>query len=289
LALAPQGYDQARFYGKLSDYAISHVSSIPTLVSATATTQSFAYTTRIKVVGPDGVDIVIGVEELVFDDARVLVTEGTGANDNITGKANDDFIFGWDGNDRLNGLGGNDTIRGDRGDDKITGGGGDDFLSGGSGKDNLSGSAGNDRLAGDTGNDRLKGQAGNDTLQGGEGKDKLFGNSGKDLLEGGKQKDLLSGGTGNDVLTGGSGGDKFVFEQNMGKDKITDFTKGSDVLQLDERLWTAASGVLSASQVLTQFATDTGADIVLDFGGGNSITLQGVASLSGLETDLLIV
>ena len=114
----------------------------------------------------------------------------------------------------------------------------------------LEGTSNNDILKGDNNNntilsfnsqDELFGGGGSDSLDGGDGDDKLFGEEGKDSLLGGSGQDQLFGGTGNDILnggqgdnilTGGLGSDAFILSR-AGKNRITDFEEGIDVLALD--------------------------------------------------------
>lgn len=132
---------------------------------------------------------------------------GTEFIDRITGDAGDNEIFGLGSFDRLSGLGGNDVLDGGAGDDLLLGGAGADVLLGGDGVDNLKGGLGNDRL------------------QGG---------AGGDILSGGGGADLLAGGEGNDVLTGNAGADEFLFGANGGRDRVTDFQRGLDLLLIED-------------------------------------------------------
>jgi Ca2+-binding RTX toxin-like protein len=94
----------------------------------------------------------------------------------------------------------------------------DDFSSGGyfsnmlSGNDSIYGNRYADNLSAGRGNDAVYGYAGNDTLTGGAGKDKM---------------------------AGGAGSDRFIFDSasesstgSTSADVITDFTKGSDKINL---------------------------------------------------------
>ncbi|WP_420393469.1 calcium-binding protein [Acuticoccus sp.] len=92
---------------------------------------------------------------------------------------------------------------------------------------------GADKMSGGRGDDVLIGGRGDDTLIGGHGDDTLNGERGNDKLVGGRGDDVLSGGFGKDVLTGGAGKDTFVFHNSGGKDKITDFASGRDVIEFD--------------------------------------------------------
>ena len=80
----------------------------------------------------------------------------------------------------------------------------------------------------------------------GRGNDVLIGNGGANRLD---------GGAGNDVFTGNGGGDTFVFNHSGGSDRITDFTRGSDMIDL--RGIDAVAG---------------GADSAFDFIGGGAFT-----------------
>jgi serralysin len=94
-------------------------------------------------------------------------------------------------------------------------------------------------ITGNAGPNVLTGTAFDDTLNGGAGADTLNGASGDDTLV---------GGNGSDLLTGGGGADAFVFNlapnASSNKDTITDFTSGTDMLQLSKAVFTAISGAV---------------------------------------------
>ncbi len=115
--------------------------------------------------------------------AMVLVLQGTGGNDNMTGFASDDVMNGGDGDDQLYGKDGKDTLLGGDGDDQLYGEDDNDILLGGDGDDQLYGEDGNDILLGGDGDDQLYGEDGNDTLRGGAGNDSLDGGAGNDTYE----------------------------------------------------------------------------------------------------------
>ena len=162
------------------------------------------------------------------------------------------------------------TLSGTNGNDTLTGTTSEDVLQGGNGNDTL---AGNDKT------DALYGGNGDDILSGDAGIDYLYGDSGNDKLDGGADNDVLFGGKGNDILTGGSGADHFVFEQQLGADRIMDFhSSEGDKLDFVD-LFTAP---ITASQFVTKYVTDTGNDLLISLPGG-SVTLVGVADTSGLD------
>lgn len=111
---------------------------------------------------------------------------------------------------------GNDGLYGNSAKNMLKGGGGKDWLFGFGGADDLIGGGKRDKLTGGGGNDRLDGGGGGDRLKGGNGRDDFF------------------GGKGNDKHTGGKGADTFYFDTTVksGKDKITDFEDGKDMIEI---------------------------------------------------------
>jgi len=152
----------------------------------------------------------------------------------IYGQGGHDVISGEDGHDEIFGGAGRDIIYGNKGNDTLSGDSGRDQLFGGSGRDLIYGGAGADTLEGGNNNDELYGQWGTDTITGGNGHDTLNGGSGNDTLSGGSGFDSLNGGTGNDILTGESGEDTFVFSNEFGNDRVTDFDVSNDTLDLSQ-------------------------------------------------------
>ncbi|MFE1602191.1 Ig-like domain-containing protein [Methylobacterium sp. ID0610] len=207
-----------------------------------------------RVYGGTGDDFVSGGEgnDVVF---------GQDGDDLVRGDAGDDFVSGGYGNDRVDGGLGNDAVYGDDGDDEVTGGEGDDAVYGGTG---------NDRVSGDAGNDRVLGQQGNDTLFGGGGNDDLSGGEGDDLLFGGAGDDLLFGNAGADTLVGGDGSDIFAFGRGDGADLVRDFVidgPDADVIAFNNGAFSSFAAVLAASR-------QDGSDTVIDYGTGDTLTLQ---------------
>ena len=174
-----------------------------------------------------------------------VITDGTGAADDLTGGAGRDGIHGFGGNDMLAGADGNDSLYGGAGWDTLEGGEGNDYLDGGNGVDtasyaaaaaavtvdlgsddvqdtlgagldklvsveNLTGSAFADTLTGSDAVNTIRGGADTDSISGGAGSDLLFGEEGDDVLTGGTGWDQLNGGDGDDEMHGGNGGDLFL-------------------------------------------------------------------------------
>lgn len=192
-------------------------------------------------------------EETVLEN----IVDGTTGNDKLKGSEDLDIITGGEGDDHLDGYGGDDVLNGGAGRDKLTAGAGNDTLNGGDGNDLLKGGEGDDELNGGARNDRLRGDAGNDTLNGGSGNDKLYG---------GADNDVLDGGTGKDLLTGGSGADVFVFGTGSNRDTITDFEDGIDLMDF--------SGDATVTSLADLTIMQNGADVVINHGGPDRITLQ---------------
>ncbi|WP_168733148.1 calcium-binding protein [Thalassobius vesicularis] len=241
--------------------------------------------------GADGGDTLFG------GDGIDTLGGGTGY-DQLWGDAGDDLIYGGlgndtigggDGNDELWGGDQNDTIYGGLGDDLLGGGTGNDELWGGSGQNTIYAGQGNDTLGGGVDDDELWGGAGDDLFYAGGGNDTVAGEAGNDSLYGGLGDDTLIGGEGDDVMTGGGGADRFVFRTGFGNDVATDFSLAqSDELALDDALW-ASYGTLTAAQVIAQFGSVSGGNVVFTFDGGEVITLNGLGSLAGLDSHIVII
>ena len=87
-------------------------------------------------------------------------------------------------------------------------------------------------ITGNQYNNAITGGTKADTLNGGTGNDTLIGNAGNDKLDGGNGADILKGGKGADSLTGGAGTDTFLYTDGDGKDIITDYSAGEDIIKL---------------------------------------------------------
>jgi Ca2+-binding RTX toxin-like protein len=145
--------------------------------------------------------------------------------------------------------------------------GGADVLTGAALADVLEGFAGADNIDGAGGLDIINGNMGNDTVTGGDGADVVRGGRDDDLVLGGAGADFLSGDRGSDTVTGGAGADTFHTFDGAGLDRITDFNAGEG-----DRV------VVFASQTYT--VSQSGADTLLDLGGGNQMLLVGVQQSS---------
>lgn len=208
------------------------------------------------------------------------ISGGTG-NDLLMGNEGDDFLYGNTGADSIYGGTGNDNILGGAGSDLISGGEGDDTVLAGTSNDTIDGGHGNDILSGQSGDDIINGDAGDDLILGGNGNDTIDGGADNDTILGGRGNDIISGGLGDDVMTGGTGADSFVFlATDGGIDRITDFNVALDTLDL--------SGYLTAHTEAVMTMTDTGNGVLIDFGNGDTIQLDNVASISDLDLGLIL-
>ena len=227
--------------------------------------------------GTNGANTLIGSggnDFLLGRGGNDLLIGGAG-NDTLAGGSENDILSGGDGNDRSSGGAGNDRHVGGAGSDTMIGGGGDDTMIGGGGDDTVFDGRGASRLFGGGQNDRLIGVGGNDELNGGNG---------QDTLNGGNGIDRLAGEGGNDFIIGGGGADIFVFRSGMGADRVGDHVIGTDRLFIEAALAGSADPVAVAGM-----ATLVGNDAVFDFGGGNTLTLLGLGTTTGLAGDITVI
>ncbi|MEP3888887.1 MAG: calcium-binding protein [Hellea sp.] len=243
----------------------------------------------------------------------------------VWGSAFNDIITGDTGNNRLEGRDGNDTLNGGDGNDRLLGGEGDDTINGGNGVDTIFGQNGNDNLIGAGGNDFFFGSDGGDTINGGldfdtvsylastsavgvdlqaggfigdangdtyssiervfgsQHDDYIVGSNGANTLLGNGGSDYLEGGLGNDSLFGGAATDSFGYDTTNGDaDVISDFSTAGEVIY-----------ILGGDTDFDTFAevqaagTDAGANVIFDFGGGNTLTIvgQNLADLNAGDFD----
>jgi len=137
---------------------------------------------------------------------------------------NDNTITASSGNDVINARGGNDTVHAGAGNDQISGGDGNDVLAGGGGADYIRGDVGDNVMSGNGGADTFLGADGSDTINGGRG------------------DDFMDAGLGANIMTGGAGADTFRFSTYFteSSNEITDFTPGTDHIQISLSAWHAA-------------------------------------------------
>ncbi|MEP3718435.1 MAG: calcium-binding protein [Paracoccaceae bacterium] len=261
--------------------------------------------------GGDNFDLLTDIENLIGSDhndklvsdlgANVIdsgdgddIVRSLGGNDTINSGFGNDEVFGvgdaetidlGDGNDVARTKGGNDYVDTGDGDDRALTGGGDDIAIGREGQDEFFMGSGNDTAFGGFGEDTLNGGSNADVLDGGPGDDRVRGDDGVDHL---------NGNSGNDLLNGGANADTFWFFDihSMGRDRITDFEDGLDVINLSDWGFASAANVLALASsaggfdqhtriTFTDGVNDQKRDIVIenldlaDF-DASDITLTGV-------------
>ena len=189
--------------------------------------------------------------------------------------------------------GGNVNGTGNALNNTLTGGSGANVLDGGAGADTMSGGRGNDTFYVDNTGDNVVENDGDGTdivfasvtytlsgrfvetltltgsaainATGNSKANALNGNSGNNTLNGGGGNDTLNGNAGSDHLTGSTGVDLFMFGLGSGADFVTDFD-GTDTINVH--------AYNAFGHTITQGAQGA----VIDFGGGNTITVVGVAA-----------
>lgn len=203
------------------------------------------------------------------------------------------------------------TLVGNALSNTLTGSTGNDKLDGGAGADSLIGDDGNDLYIVDNVSDSIteNDAEGTDSVQSsvtftlssyvenltltgkaainGTGSDQdntITGNTAANTLNGGAGDDVIDGGLGNDILTGGDGADTFKFTSALkgNIDTITDFSRGSDKLVLDDAIFTKlTAGELNANNFASTSETAGALDYLVAKSVGNDTALFYDADGSG--------
>jgi beta-glucanase (GH16 family) len=196
-----------------------------------------------------------------------------------------------------------------------------DHLIGSPYSDDLLGDAGSNRISGGDGRDSLRGFAGTDVLDGGSGVDEVSfardpngirvdlkdgysvdgwgdhdtlinlenveGSVHNDVIVGSTGNNTIAGRAGDDVLMGLGGQDVFLHQGHEGHDTILDFEAGPG---LGDRIFVGSQngglGVSTFAGVLAH-ATDTPDGVLIDFGGGDTITLSHLTKAQLAPDDFL--
>ena len=110
----------------------------------------------------------------------------------------------------------------------------------------------------------------------------LSGSAFNDGFFGNGLANVLNGGAGDDFLYGGLNGDTFVFAGAFSKDKIRDFARGQDRIQLDDAQFANFAAVQEHMQQI-------GVSTVIALDAANVITLQDVTASTLQASDFLFV
>lgn len=253
--------------------------------------------------GNDKIEGDLG-EDSLFGDAGNDSLAGGAGNDMLYGGTGTDILYGGTGNDLVDGGDDNDRVEGGSGDDTVYGGLGDDTILGGAGNDTLHAGAGNDTLVGNSGDDTfvVTDGFGNDTYKG----DETLETNGDTLDLSGVTTNLtvnltsangeagsINDGLGNaatfeeiETVILGGGDDTIVLNNTTGDYVVEQFDAptpgpngtfiGNDVLNVTG-LQDLGGDPVNVNDVTV---TDDGnGNAVLNFPGGQSLTLVGISPL----------
>ncbi|MEH2614336.1 Ig-like domain-containing protein [Bradyrhizobium sp. AZCC 1693] len=221
-----------------------------------------------------GVTITIGAGGAgsASGDGSVGTDSFTGVNSAVGGNSADSYnASGFTGFNSFQGNGGNDTITGN-GFTQIQ-------YNNATGAVNVNLSTGTATGDGSVGTDSFTGV---NSVAGSNFGDTLTGSSGNDVFFGNGGNDTLAGGGGADSLNGGGGADTFVYASGGGADFISDFNHG----QVDRIDVTGVAGIFSLADIQAR-ATQQGSNTLIDFGGGNTITLANITVGSLVASDFV--
>jgi Ca2+-binding RTX toxin-like protein len=237
-----------------------------------------------------------GDDTYIIDDAGIVLIEYYGeGTDQVLSSQSWSLSFGFEhlallGSLAIDGRGnaGANSITGNDADNRLAGEAGNDNLFASGGNDLLLGGDGRDLLWGGTEDDRLHGGTGNDTLRGEDDDDILIGNAGNDVLIGGDGEDTLFGDAGRDTLTGGADADVFRFVKaahspnNANADRITDFVRGEDLIDL--------SG-LNATPVFIGSSgfSGTGAEVRIAASGPNRLVMVDMDGDGSADMKIIVI
>lgn len=193
-----------------------------------------------------GTDTLSGIENIL----------GSDYNDTIQGNASANKLYGGDGNDRIVVSYGFDELNGGQGMDLL------EFIYTGPVQVSLQQGTYYMNLTNGgtaTGFENISGSEYNDILRGDNGANSIYGRGGNDVMEGHGGDDALGAMGGNDTLTGGADNDGFYIQAPYGHIVITDFTQGSDLIDLsyyfdqygNSSIWSGSAAQQGANTVLT--------------------------------------
>ena len=238
-------------------------------------------------------DVIFEVENLV----------GSNFGDTLIGDSNANTIDGGDGNDIIHGGGGLDTLIGGNGNDTLYSDNSIASFNGGADIDTVDFS-GRTMPENHYGYPHHPGGVYVNLLlhvvdYGGpfphewdpqgtiSGVENVNGTKYADTIIGDHGNNVLNGNGGNDTLAGGYGNDTFVFTRtngvvDFGNDTVSDFTAGTDHLQIDHAIFGNFADV-------QQHMQQVGDDVVITYDANDSITLHNVQVANLHANDFLFV
>lgn len=215
---------------------------------------------------------------LEFDTTKQLELLGA-RNDSIYGTNKVDYLIPGSnaGNDKIYAYGGNDTINGSSGNN---------FYHGGTGSDSVNYVRANVEV-GTHGIVVRVADGEVDNAWGGVDRfvsiERFSGTQFDDRFVGNNASNSFNGEAGNDVLIGKGGADTFVYFDDSGRDRITDFGRGADKIML-----TFIDGIDTFADVRSVMS-QSGNDVVIDLGAGNDITLVNTLLSEMTKADFTIL
>uniref|UniRef100_UPI002FE2F520 calcium-binding protein n=1 Tax=Phenylobacterium sp. TaxID=1871053 RepID=UPI002FE2F520 len=210
------------------------------------------------------------------------IIAGSAKQDTLTGDGRNDLIDGKGNADTMTGRGGDDTYMVDRATDRVV-------EAAGEGTDQVISTSSAYTLAAHVENLTLAATWAQKGV-GNELDNRLAANDAGSTLDGAAGDDILIAGRGADVLTGGAGKDIFRFDQlSASADRITDFTRGEDMLDLrglfQQAGYAGADPVADGWLQLKAGADGLGVWFDADGAGAGAPVL--VATLAGVTTTAL--
>ncbi|WP_295578622.1 CARDB domain-containing protein, partial [uncultured Lamprocystis sp.] len=234
--------------------------------SATAAVTATLTATGGQATGGAGTDTLSGIENLT----------GSAFNDRLTGNAGANVLNGGAGGDTLTGGDGSDTYYIDHTGDLVT-------------ESNATATGGIDTVYSALSAYTLRANVENGRISA-TGAANLTGNALNNVLTGNAAANVLTGGAGVDTLTGGAGADVFRFViASEGGDRLTDFTSGSDKLQVVGGNFGMTPGVTPRFFASAASLTGTGAAFIYTQSTGtlvfdrNGTTAGGASTLAMLN------
>ena|GEM_PF-2132564 len=126
----------------------------------------------------------------------------------------------------------------------------------------------------------ITGTSGHDVLNGTDAGETINGLAGNDWIDGGAGNDRIDGGAGADWLRGGPGADTFVFAPGYGQDIINWIENGVDKVDLSAFGLSGMNDLAEAAKTSTGVAENGASYVILDFGNGDRLMLNGISKVA---------